>query len=121
MSNIQACYASDELRDVDLHRNVTGQTSGGGGQPVENNIKVGSGVKSYLEKISGGQAERLFGRQSSSRWLAEFSSDAGVLPNDLIAVLTGPYAGTVIEVINTMVPLGELLVAECDDTPRAIT
>ena len=120
MSLIQACYPSAELASVDIHRNVTGQQGGVGGQPVEDNTKVLTGLSARVDKISGGQAERMFGRQSSSRWVAEFSDNAGIVKNDLVKLNSGPYSGIVIEVISIMIPLGELLLAECNDTQRVL-
>lgn len=119
MSLVQACYPSDQLTDVAIYRG-DGQVSGGGGQPVESNAVVVSRTKTLLTRLSGGQSERFFGRHSTSRWAVEFSSGENLQSGDLIAVLTGLYTGTIIEVMDVSFPLEELAVAQCDDTDRVL-
>ena len=117
--DIQSVLPCDLLATVTVHR-PNGQTSSGGGQPVETTTEVGS-IPMQVEKLSGGQAKRAFGDQSKARHRGQASDDADVEVNDLVVVDTGPYTGTTLQVDDIRVPGGMLKVLELALTNKTPT
>jgi hypothetical protein len=116
---IQEMFPCDLLATVTVHR-PNGQTSSGGGQPVETTTKVDS-IPMMVEKLSGAQAKRAFGDQSTAVHRGQADGDADVLVNDLVVVDTGPYAGTILQVDDVRVPGNMLMVLELATTKKTPT
>jgi hypothetical protein len=88
-------YSCDLLTTVAAYRSG-GLTSGVGGQPVESNSLLGS-YSIMLERLSGGQAQRAFGDQSTSRWRVTSDVEGALAVDDLLVVTSGPHTGEYIE------------------------
>jgi hypothetical protein len=78
-------------------------------------------MPAHIEKLSGGQAARAFGDQSSSRWRLTLDADRDLQADDLVLVSSGPYTGTKLQVEDVTVPGGMLLMAACEDTDKALS
>jgi hypothetical protein len=69
-----------------------------------------------LQKVSGGQAVRYFGRDSTSRWHMVTDPDADVQNDDVIVVIDGPDEGERIEVVDVLKGRGRLKAVELRNT-----
>jgi hypothetical protein len=69
-----------------------------------------------LQKVSGGQAVRYFGQDSTSRWHMVIDPDADVLDHDVIVVIDGPDEGERIEVVDVLKGRGRLKAVELRNT-----
>lgn len=108
--NIQEALPCDVLVTCTIHR-PNPQTQGGGGQAVETTTKVGS-MPMSVERLTVGQAKRIFGDQSKAVHRGQASDDADIEVDDLVVVDTGPYTGTYLQVDGIRVPGGMLMVLE---------
>ncbi len=121
MVKILSVLTRENLIKVNTYR-PGAQTSGGGGQPVDpipTTIKKSMYMK--LEKLSGGQAQRDFGDQSKAKWRATVDSDANILENDLIEIISGPYSGTILQVEDVRVPNNFLMILPLTDTEKTVS
>ena len=102
MAKILSVLTREQLVRVTVNRPA--QASGGvGGQIVESTDEV---IEPWMkfEKLSGGQAQRAFGNQSKARWRGMGDHDLDIQKDDMIEILTGPYAGTVLQADDIRVP-----------------
>lgn len=116
---ITAIIPRDQLVDVTIYRS-SGQTSGVGAQPVDvTPVMVAEEEKAHIIKLSGGQAERMFGKDSKARWRGLLSNDADIEEYDLIEINGGPYEDTVLEIAS--ISQDEMALVELQDTNRTTT
>lgn len=111
----------DRLEEVTIFRS-SGQTPGAGqgGQPVDAiPTQIATKEHAHIIKLSGGQAEREFGKDTKARWRGLFSSDTDLQDHDLIRIDTGPYEDTIIEV--NSIQNGDMLLVELGKTNRTVT
>jgi hypothetical protein len=116
MAKILSVLTREQLVRVTVTRPT--QTAGGvGGQLVESTVDVVTPWMKF-EKLSGGQAQRVFGNQSKARWRGVGDHDLDIQKDDLIEILTGPYAGTVLQADDIRVPNNFLSVISFVDTDK---
>ena len=118
--NITSFIPRDKLVSISVYRSA-GQISGVGGHPVEVTPLVSEEIMAQVEKLSGGQAERAFGKKSSSTWRIKVGSEANVAQNDLIQPNSGPYSTETLEVEDVRTPDGQLKVLAVKNTERIVT
>ncbi len=99
-----------EVVTVDVRRPV--QTVGPGGQPQT--TLAGSPVQiadadAVVSKLSGGEAERAFGRDSDATFQVTLDRASTVQLNDIIEVKSGRYTGLFLDVMDILSPVRIIL------------
>ncbi len=115
---ITAVFPRDKLIKVSIYRS-SGQTSGAGGAPTELTPVVNTGVDAQIDKLSGGQARRIFGITSSSKWILKVGSAEDIAAHDLVLITSGPYVDQLIEAENVR-KTDVLKVVASQDTDRVV-
>lgn len=110
---IASLFPCDVLQDITVHRPGT-QSSGSGGQPTLSTTLVGTIAGVHIEKLTGGQAARAFGDQSSARWRLRADDDADLAVNDLVVLANG----IILEVEDIINIPAQFQVLACHDTDK---
>jgi len=119
MVKILSVLTRENLVKVTINRPT--QVAGGvGGQLVESTVEIAE-LYMKFEKLSGGQAQRAFGNQSKAKWRGVGDHDLDIQKDDLISILSGPYAGTILQADDIRVPNNFLSVTSFVDTDKVLT
>ncbi len=94
-----------DLVTADLRRGT--EVIGPGGQPRRTlatyPVNV-SDAKVVVSKLSGGSAERAFGRDSDAGFEVTLDRAVDLLVSDIVEVKTGRYAGFFLDVLDVLLP-----------------
>ncbi len=94
-----------EIVTADLRRGSN--TVGPGGLPEQNLVNWPVNVtdaKVVVSKLSGGSAERAFGRDSDAGFEVTLSRAEDLLVSDIVEVKSGRYAGLFLDVLDVLLP-----------------